>query len=45
VARSKRGDSLIDLSEIRALDDWWERIKALIGGADTIAMGQWQQRP
>lgn len=28
---------LIDRSEIYAFEDWWERIKALIGSADTIA--------
>src|SRR5579884_3349344 len=29
-------DTLIDRSEIYALEDWWKRIEALIGQADTV---------
>ena len=30
-------EPLIDRTEIYAFEDWWQRIEALIGRADTIA--------
>jgi WD40 repeat protein len=36
-ALNRRGfESLIDRTEIYAFEDWWKRIEALIGGADTV---------
>jgi hypothetical protein len=34
--KSRSFEVLIDRQEIYAFEDWWKRIEALIGGADTV---------
>ena len=34
--KARSFEVLIDSEEIYAFEDWWKRIEALIGGADTV---------